>query len=93
MQQLKDIESLSEIDEFTQNDCRLFSAFQYIMANINLQGISRMLNNAKSKGVKPLDLFRFVFVMPFVDLDNVHQLMQSGLNRLLCAAKIPSTDF
>jgi len=80
MQQLKDIESLSEIDEFTQNDCRLFSAFQYIMANINLQGISRMLNNAKSKGVKPLDLFRFVFVMPFVDLDNVHQLMQSGLN-------------
>ncbi|TVR83018.1 MAG: hypothetical protein EA409_03560 [Saprospirales bacterium] len=81
MQQFKDNDSLSEIDEFSQNDCRIFSAFQYLMSNINLQEFSRMLNKAKTKGVKPLDLFRIVFIQPFVDLDNVHQLMRSGLNQ------------
>lgn len=87
MQQLKDIDSLSEIDGIAQNDCRLFSAFQYIITNINLQGVSRMLNKTKSKGVKPLDLFRIVFVLPFVDLDNVHQLMRSGLNQTVKCGK------
>ena len=66
MQQREDRNSVPEIGEFAQSYCRILSAFQYLLANIRLQGISGLLNNAKSKGVKPLHLFRLVFVLPFV---------------------------
>lgn len=87
MQQHEDINSLSEISHFAQSNCRMQNAFRFLMSNIKLQGISRLLNKGKTKGVKPMDLFRILFVLPFVDLGNVHQLMRSGLNQSVDCGK------
>jgi IS4 transposase len=80
MQQLKDIDSLSEIEEFTHKDYRILSCFNELFKSIHTQGISRMFNACKLKGFNGFSLFQALFVLPFVDKHNVHQLVRSGIN-------------
>ncbi len=80
MQQLKDIDSLSEIEEFAHKDLRILSCFKELFKSIHAQGISRMLNTCKIKGIRPYILFQILFVLPFIDKNNTHQLVRSGVN-------------
>lgn len=78
MQQLKSIKNLSEISNYRKSTDFTLSTFDRVLSSFNLNVINRMLNNSKTKGIKGSELFKILFVIPFIGLKNIHQLFNSG---------------
>lgn len=79
MQSLKSTKDLSEISVFRSTNDYTLSTFSRVLASFNLGGINRILNKSKTKGISGSQLFRVLFVLPFINVKNIHQLYKSGI--------------
>ncbi len=85
MQRVKSIKNLSEISNYRTTIDFTVSTFNRVLSAFNLCGTNRMLNKAKSKGIVGSQLFKTLFVMPFIGMDNIHQVVNSGHSNSLIA--------
>jgi hypothetical protein len=79
MQRNKDIHSLSHIGNFGTDNLTITDLFSKTLTCLDLSYINKLLNRSKSKGVPAHDIFKTIFLLSFLDLGNVYQLVRSGL--------------
>jgi Transposase DDE domain len=78
MQQYKVIKNIDEVGVYAQDSNILLKTFENIIGQFKLLKVNELLNKAKSKGIEGQNIFKILFVLGFVDLKNVSQLMLSG---------------
>lgn len=78
MQPNKDIKNLQEIGFYTTDSNIFVKSFESIISQFKLTKVNKIFNSAKLKGVECEGIFKILFVLCFVDLKNVAQLMNSG---------------
>ena len=78
MQQNKVIKNISEVGEYSSDSNILLKTFENIIGQFRLAQVNKWLNKAKTKGVEGENIFKILFVLVFVDLKNISQLMHSG---------------
>lgn len=93
MQLNKDKKSLSEINSYCQNSSTLVTTFNQLLGLFDLRYINKLLSDTKKRGVQGSKIFRTLFVLRFLDFDNIFQLMQSGLSKELMYKKDVLYDF
>lgn len=79
MQRNKDIHSLSHISNFDTDNLLITQLFSKTLSCVDLTYINKILNSTKSKGILAQDIFKILFLLPFLDFGNVLQLVSSGL--------------
>ncbi len=87
MQHPKDSSNLSEISPAFQNPDLLGDTFSRTLKAFNLSPINKLFSFAKIKGVAAADIFKVLFLLPFIDIFNIHALQLSGYSPSLCAKK------
>jgi Transposase DDE domain len=80
MQQYKVIKNIDEVGVYSQDSNILLKTFENIIGQFKLTKVNKMLNRAKTKGVEGENVFKILFVLGFIDLKNISQLMLSGYN-------------
>lgn len=93
MQRSKDIKSFSEIDEYCKNDSYLLDTSNKLLNGFDLRYIDSFFSKLKKQGVDAKIVFRSLFLLRFINFDNVHQLMLSGLSKELTHKKDVFYDF
>ena len=87
MQQIKGIQQISEISEKFNNSDSLSSTFSNVFKEFKVTNISKELLQSKSKGIDAVNLFRTLFILPFIGILNVRGLLLSGYSREVIAKK------
>jgi hypothetical protein len=93
MQQNKFIKNISEVGEYSSDSNILLKTFENIIGQFRLTQVNKWLNKAKTKGVEGENIFKILFVLVFVDLKNISQLMHSGYGTKLNYGKDVLYDF
>ena len=93
MQQNKFIKNISEVGEYSSDSNILLKTFENIIGQFRLAQVNKWLNKAKTKGVEGENIFKILFVLVFVDLKNISQLMHSGYGTKLNYGKDVLYDF
>ena len=93
MQQNKVIKNISEVGEYSSDSNILLKTFENIIGQFRLAQVNKWLNKAKTKGVEGENIFKILFVLVFVDLKNISQLMHSGYGTKLNYGKDVLYDF
>lgn len=88
MQLNKDKKSFWEIDSYCENPSSLLNAFDQLLDLFDFRYINKLLSGAKKRGVQGSKIFQTLFVLRFLDFNNIFQLMQSGLSRELVYKKM-----
>ena len=78
MQLNKIIKNISEEGEYSLESNILLKTFENIIGQFRLTQVNKWLHKAKTKGVEGDHIFNILFVLVFVDLKNISQLMHSG---------------
>jgi hypothetical protein len=78
MQHGKVIKNISEIENSFQNPDSLGNTFTRLLKEFNLNPINKILRQSKTKGVDTRYIFQVLFILPFINVLNIHTLMQSG---------------
>ncbi len=78
MQQNKDIKNLQEISFYASDSNILVKTFESIISQFKLTQVNKMLNAGKLKGVEGSNIFKVLFVLGFIELKNIAQLINSG---------------
>lgn len=78
MQQHKVIKNIDEVGVYSSDSNILLKTFENIIGQFKLTKVNKLLNRAKTKGIEGENIFKILFVLGFIDLKNVSQLMQSG---------------
>jgi hypothetical protein len=87
MQHPKDSGNLSEIGTAFKTPDLLSGTFSRVLKSFNLNPINKLFSWAKVKGVAAPDIFKTLFLLPFVDVLNINALQLSGYSPSLCAKK------
>lgn len=87
MQHCKTNKTFSEIDEYCKNDGYLINTFTFLLRGFDLRYINSIFSKVKKQGIDASDVFRTLFLLRFIDSDNVHQMMQSGISKEFCHKK------
>ena len=61
--------------------------FSTIIGQFRLAGVNRMLNSCKSKGVQGNQIFKAMFVLCFLEIKNISQLISSGYGTEIISKK------
>ncbi len=93
MQQNKFIKNISEVGEYSSDSNILLKTFENIIGQFRLTQVNKWLNKVKTKGVEGENIFKILFVLVFVDLKNISQLMHSGYGTKLNYGKDVIYDF
>jgi|SRR5680860_638122 len=93
MQQRKNIKSFSEITNYCKNSSILLNTFSHLLNEINLNYIHALFNKTKSQGIEGKHIFKTLFVLRFLDFNNIHQVMQSGVSKEFAHKKDVLYDF
>jgi hypothetical protein len=83
MQQIKVIKNISEVGKYSSDSNILLKTFENIIGQFRLTQVNKWLNKAKTKRVEGEHIFNILFVLVFVDLKNISQLMHSGFGTKL----------
>jgi hypothetical protein len=83
MQLNKSIQNLSEIAGCSASEDILLSSYQRVLKSFRLNGINRMLNGIKSSGLSGAHIFQTLFVLPFLNIKNIHRLFHCGVSSLV----------
>lgn len=83
MQQNKVIKKLGEIERYSSNSDILWNTFTSVIKDFRLTSVNGILNRAKTKGIEGADVFGKLFVLVFVEIENVRQLTRSGFGSAL----------
>jgi len=65
----------------------LEKTFSTIIGQFRLAGVNRMLNSCKSKGVQGNQIFKAMFVLCFLEIKNISQLISSGYGTEIISKK------
>ena len=87
MQHYKVIKNIDEVGIYSSDSNILIKTFENIIGQFKLTKVNELLNQAKSKGVNGDNIFKILFVLGFVDLKNISQLMHSGYRAELTYGK------
>ncbi len=87
MQHNKGIKNISEIADLVSDDFHVLSAMRRVIDRFNMTAISRVFGSIKTKGISANDLFRVLFMFPFLSINNVRCLFSSGLNKEVVGRK------
>lgn len=80
MQQSKSNKTFTEINDYCKNDSRLVHIFNNLLQDFDLRYINSLFSSVKKQGINASNVFRSLFLMRFINFDNIHQLMQSGIS-------------
>lgn len=78
MQQCKVIKNIDEVGVYSSDSNILLKTFENIIGQFKLTKVNKLLNRAKSKGIEGENVFKILFILGFIDLKNISQLMASG---------------
>jgi len=81
MQRNKSINILSETNKYCSDSTVLAKTFTDILKEFKLSYINNLFSKVKSKGLDGAKIFETLFVIRFLDLKNVQQLMNSGYSK------------
>lgn len=72
---------MTEINDYCKNDSRLVHIFNNLLQDYDLRYINSLFSSVKNQGINASNVFRSLFLMRFINFDNIHQLMQSGISK------------
>lgn len=87
MQRNKGIQNISELEDIATDDFHILDALNRVIDRFNMSAISRAFNQIKSRGINANDLFKVIFMFPFLSINNVNCLFASGLNQEVVGKK------
>lgn len=87
MQRNKGIQNISEIGDLATDDFHVLDSLARILDRFNMSAITRVFGAVKSRGINANDLFRVIFMFPFLNINNVRCLFSSGLNQEVVGKK------
>lgn len=93
MQHNKVTKNISEITNYCGDSTRLVNTFEGVLKNFNLTYINSLFSKTKSKGIDAKNIFQILFVLRFLDVKNIRQLMISGLSKEINFKKDVFYDF
>lgn len=93
MQQYKGIKNISEVSKYASDSSILLESFKNIIGQFSLTAVNKLLNKAKVKGVDGDKIFKTLFVICFIGIKNVNQLMISGFSNELKYGKDVIYDY
>lgn len=93
MQQNKVIKNIDEVGKYCSDSNILQKTFENIIGQFNLCKVNYWLNKGKAKGIEGENIFKILFVLGFLDLKNIGQLMLSGYSSQLNHGKDVLYDF
>lgn len=93
MQHCKGKKTFSEIHDYCNNDSNLVNTFNTLLQGFDLRYINSIFSTVKKQGVNASDVFWSLFLLRFINFDNVHQLMRSGISKELSHKKDVFYDF
>ena len=93
MQQCKGIKNISEVSKYASDSSILLESFKNIIGQFSLTAVNKLLNKAKVKGVDGDKIFKTLFVICFLGIKNVNQLMISGFSNELKYGKDVIYDY
>lgn len=79
MQRNKGIQNISEIGDLSSDRFHLLDALRRVTDRFNMSSITRQFNVLKARGINANELFRVLFMFPFLSINNIHCLFASGL--------------
>lgn len=81
MQQYKYKNKISETNKYFKNSSTLLSVFSSLLKEFNLKKINKSLSLSKSTGVNSKNIFEILFVLPFINVNNINTLMNLGFSK------------
>ena len=93
MQHNKYKNKISDTSQFFKNSSTFLSVFSTMLKEFNLKKINSILSSSKNKGVDCKNIFQILFVLQFVNIDNIKSLMNSGISKELRHKKDVYYDF
>lgn len=81
MQRNKGNNSLSEISSYFEDFSLLADIFRKLLGGFDLRYINSLFSQSKKRGVEGKGVFQTLFLLQFLDFDNIHQLILSGISK------------
>lgn len=81
MQHHKTKNNLSEIEDYCKNTSSILIIFSQLIGQFDLRYINHLFSGVKKRGITGFEVFRTLFVLRFLDFDNVRQLIISGVSK------------
>lgn len=81
MQRSKNTNKISDTRHFFKNPDTIFFVFSSLLKEFKLTRMNTLLSSAKSKGINPKTVFQTLFILPFINADNIHKLMGMGISK------------
>lgn len=82
MQQFKGIKNLSELPNNDGGSSELIvTMFNSTIKGFKLSGIFNILSCCKTKGISVKDIFKTLFLLPFIEVSNIHNLYLCGFSK------------
>ena len=93
MQQSKGINSLAETSKYCSDSTVLIKTFATVLKEFKLTYINSLFSKTKKRGFDAANIFETLFVLKFIDIKNVHQLVNSGYSLEIANKKDVFYDF
>ena len=93
MQHSKVINNLLETNKYCSDSTVLVNTFTTILKEFKLPYINFLFSKVKSRGYAGAKIFETLFVLRFIDMKNIQQLMYSGFSADLSCKKDVFYDF
>jgi hypothetical protein len=87
MQRNKGIQNISEINDLVIDDFHVLHSLRRVLERFNMSSITRVFSSIKSKGISANELFKVLFMFPFLSINNVSCLFSSGLHHEIVGKK------
>ena len=82
MQQVKGIKNLSELPKSgSENSDLIVTMFNATIKEFNLTSIFNILGCCKTKGFPVKDIFKTLFLLPFIEVSNIRNLYMCGFSK------------
>lgn len=87
MQRNESTQSFSEVAPYCKDSTAITRIFSGLLGCFDLRYINSLLSSSKGQGVDAGNVFQVLFTLPFLDFDNVNQLMRSGCQEAFAHGK------
>lgn len=93
MQHLKGNKKISDTNQFFKDGTTFLNVYSTLLKEFKLSKINLVLSSSKTKGINGKNIFQVLFVLPFLDIANIRNLMGLGISAELCGKKDVYYDF
>ncbi|MFT6337618.1 MAG: hypothetical protein ACI86M_003415 [Saprospiraceae bacterium] len=71
----------------TSDDTHVIKSLRRVVDRFNMSAITKVFSSLKFRGINANELFRVVFMFPFLSIDNIQCLFSSGLHHEVVGKK------